>query len=92
MQENNEKLADYINSRNSFSYCGQNSFIFPANNHKIIDERLANFMGLIHNVLKSIKFTVSSVGFCLCPKYYYSNLEIAVVAFNNAAYMPPEVF
>lgn len=87
MQGNNEKLADYINRRNLFSYSGQSSFIFPAKNHKIRDERLPNFMGLIHNLLKSIKFTVSSLGFCLCPTYCSGNLEIAAVAFNHAAYI-----
>lgn len=63
MQENSEKLVDYINRRNLFSFSGQSSFIFTANNNKIIDERLPNFMGLIHNLLKSIKFTVSLLGF-----------------------------
>lgn len=92
MQENNEKLADYINRRNSFSYSGQSSFIFPANNHKIIDERLPDFMGLIHNLLKSIKFTVSLLGFCLCPAYCSGTLGIAAVAFNHVAYLSPEVF
>lgn len=87
MQGNNEKLADYINRRNLFSYSGQSSFIFLAKNHKIRDERLPNFMGLIHNLLKSIKFTVSSLGFCLCPTYCSGNLEIAAVAFNHAAYI-----
>lgn len=58
MQEKNEKLAYYINRRNLFSYSGESSFIFPAKNHKTIDERLPNFMGLTHNLLKSIKFTV----------------------------------
>lgn len=92
MLENNEKLADYLNRRNLFSYSGQSSFISPANNHKIIDERLPNFMGLIHNLLKSIKFTVSLLGSCLCPTYCSGNLEIAAVAFNHAAYISPEVF